>query len=148
MEWLLASLHLLALAVGFGAIIMRATTLRRTPLTGDALKRVFSADNLWGMAAMLWLATGIPRAFFGEGKGTEYYLNNPFFHAKMGLFSLILALEVWPMIRLIQWRVAEKKGNQIDTSSALTFSRISVVQAILLVAMIFTATAMARSLRF
>lgn len=143
-EWFFASLHLLALAVGFGAVIVRSAIFRVTPLTGITLKRLFTADSIWGMAAALWLVSGIPRAFLGLGKGSSYYLNNPAFHAKMGLFILIFALEIWPMIKLIQWRAAEKKGQPIDTSNAKAFSNISIVQAILLVAMVFLATKIAR----
>lgn len=126
-EWLYASLHLLALAVGFGSIIWRATMFRMSDLSGDNLKRLFNADTMWGIAALLWLVTGIPRAFMGMGKGTEYYLDNHFFHAKMGLFIFILLLELWPMITLIKWRIATKKGLAIDLTRARTFSTISAV---------------------
>jgi putative membrane protein len=146
-EWIYASLHLLALASGFGAIVFRAGALRRLP-DATALKQAFNADAIWGMAALLWLVTGVPRAFMGMGKGTEYYLHNHFFHAKMGLFILILLLELWPMITLIKWRVAQKKGQTLDLSRARTFSNISAVQALLLVLMVFAATAMARGYDF
>jgi putative membrane protein len=82
------------------------------------------------------------------GKGNEYYLHNHFFHAKMGLFILILLLELWPMISLIKWRIARKKGLAIDPSLARTFSNISALQAALLVLMVFCATAMARGYSF
>lgn len=143
-EWIYASLHLLALAIGFGALIWRATMFRMPELTGDNLKRLFNADSLWGMAALLWLATGLPRAFLDMGKGNEYYLHNPFFHIKMGLFILILLLELLPMISLIKWRIATKKGIAVDLSQARLFSNISAAQGVLLVLMIFAATAMAR----
>lgn len=144
-EWLYATLHLLALAAGFGAIVFRAAALRR-PLDAAMLKHVFNADATWGMAAMLWLVTGIPRAFIGMGRGTDYYLQNGFFHAKMGLFVLILLLEIWPMVTLIKWRIAQKKGRAMDLSRARTFSNISALQAFLLVIMVFTATAIARGM--
>jgi putative membrane protein len=147
-EWLFASLHLLALAVGFAAISWRARMFRMPDLSGDNLKRLFNADTMWGVAALLWLATGIPRAFMGMGKGNEYYLHNHFFHVKSALFILILLLELWPMITLIKWRIATKKGLALDLSRAPTFSNISIVQALLLVLMVFCATAMARGYNF
>jgi putative membrane protein len=108
------------------------------------LARVFVADNLWGLAAGLWIVTGLWRAFGGIEKGTAYYLNDRVFYVKMGLLFLILLLEIAPMTTLISWRVAIRRGKQIDLKSAAIFARISQVQAVLVVLMVFAATAMAR----
>ncbi|MGH7464604.1 MAG: DUF2214 family protein, partial [Longimicrobiales bacterium] len=56
----------------------------------------------------------------------------------------ILVLEVWPMITLVQWRIRTARGELVDTSRAGAFSRISIIQALLVVGMVFAATAMAR----
>jgi putative membrane protein len=143
--WLLATLHLLALGMGLGAITVRAAALRG-PYDQAGLDRIFRADTLWGLAALVWIATGLWRAFGGVEKGSAYYLASPAFHAKMGLLILILLLEIAPMIALIRWRAAARKGDAPDTGRAATFSAISVVQAILVVAMVFAATAMARGI--
>ena len=139
----LATLHLLALAIGFGAIFLRAEALdeaRRHP----TLKRVFWADNLWGLAAVLWIGTGLWRAFGSLEKGTEYYLGNSFFWLKMGAFTLIFALEILPMVTLMKWRIASRKGRQISIKKAHTLALISRIQLGLLVIMILLATGMTR----
>jgi len=74
---------LIALAIGLGAIWARSLALRGK-LDATGLKRVFYADNWWGIAALLWIVTGLLRAFGGLEKGTEYYLNNWLFLVKMG----------------------------------------------------------------
>src|SRR5262245_60391347 len=102
-RWLVAALHLLALGVGLGAVWMRGRALR-TPLDVIGLRRVFSADALWGAAAGVWIVTGLLRAFAGLEKGTAYYLQNRAFWVKMGLLGCILLLEVWPMITFMRWR--------------------------------------------
>ena len=84
-RWFLAALHLLALGIGLGAIWARSRALGGT-LDAAGLKRVFYADNWWGIAALLWLVTGLLGAFGGLEKGTEYYLTNTLFLIKMGLF--------------------------------------------------------------
>jgi putative membrane protein len=145
-RWIVASLHLLALAIGFGSIVARGRALRGT-LDAGGLSRVFLADTFWGIAAVLWLATGIPRAFAGLEKGTAYYLGSPLFRLKMGVFLLILALEVWPMVTLIRWRIQLRKGTPIDTTPARAMGRISDLEALLVVTMVFIATALARGLR-
>jgi putative membrane protein len=142
-RWLLATLHLLALPVGFGAIWARARALVR--VTGnDGLARVFLPDNLWAVAAVLWIATGLWRAFGGLEKGSFYYLHDHAFHAKMGLLILILLLEIWPMATLIRWRIRARRGLAVDIHVAPLLGRVSYVQALLVVLMVFAATAVAR----
>jgi len=144
-RWLLAALHLVALGIGLGAVWARARALRR-PLDAGGLRRVFYADTWWGIAALVWIATGLLRAFGGWEKGAAYYLRNHVFLTKMGLLALVLALEVWPMVTLIRWRIRQRKGEAVDTGRAPTFALISTIQAALVVAMVFAATAMARGL--
>lgn len=147
LRWVLASLHLVALGVGLGAIVARAGALRGTPV-GPHLSRVLLADALWGGAALLWISTGLWRAFGGVEKGTNYYLHNNAFWIKMSLLGLILALEVWPMITLVRWRRSHAQKQPIDFAPARAMSNISWLQALLVVAMVFAAAAMARGLGY
>jgi putative membrane protein len=64
----------------------------------------------------------------------------------MTIFLVIFLLELWPMITLIKWRGIVRRGGVPETSHARTFSRISALQAALLVVMVLAATAMARGL--
>lgn len=142
-RWLLAALHLLALGIGLGAVWARGRALQGA-LDASGLRRVFYADTWWGVAALLWLGTGLMRAFGGFEKGSLYYLHNHLFWAKMGLFAAIFLLELRPMITLIQWRRDVARGNVPDTRAARRFAQISFLQAALLVLMVLTATALAR----
>jgi putative membrane protein len=143
LRWIIATLHLLALPLGLGAVLARARGLRNARGAAD-LSRAFVADNLWALAAGLWIVTGLWRAFGGLEKGTEYYLNNRVFYVKMGLLALILLLEVLPMTTLVAWRIALRRGKPVDIRAALTLARISHVQAAIVILMVFAATALAR----
>ena len=142
-RWLFAALHLLALGIGLGAVWARGRALQ-AQLDATGVQHVLYADTWWGIAALVWIATGLVRAFGGLEKGTVYYLHNHLFWTKMALLGLILALELGPMLALIRWRVAIKRGAQPDTSAASRFARISFLQAALVVLMVLAATAMAR----
>jgi len=72
----LAGLHLLALGLGLGAVLFRGTALREPP-TAASLTRAFRADTLWGVAAALWIGSGLWRALAGTEKSLQYYLHNP-----------------------------------------------------------------------
>ena len=68
----LAVLHLIALAIGLAAVYGRWRALKRTKTTAD-LPDVFAADNWYGVAVIIWLVTGLVRAFGGYEKTTAYY---------------------------------------------------------------------------
>jgi putative membrane protein len=142
-RWLAAALHLLALGIGLGAVWCRGLALRSS-VDPPALRRVFLADTLWAVAAVLWISTGLWRLLAGLEKGTGYYLQNHLFLTKMGLLALVLVLEVRPMMTLIRWRAASARGDALDTRGAPTMARISFVQAGLIALMVLAATAMAR----
>jgi putative membrane protein len=144
-RWLAASLHLLALGIGLGAVWARGRALRSS-LDAGTLRQVFFADTLWGLAAVLWISTGLWRLLAGLEKGTGYYLQNHLFLTKMALLALVLLLEIRPMITLIRWRKTVSRGEAPDTRAAPLLARISFVQAWLIVLMVFAAAAMARGM--
>ncbi|HUR95709.1 MAG TPA: DUF2214 family protein [Gemmatimonadales bacterium] len=143
MRWLFAAMHLLALGVGLGAVWARARALGGT-LDPAGVRRVLSADTWWGVAAALWISTGLVRLFGGLEKGTGYYLTNHVFLAKMGMLAVILLLELGPMVTFVQWRRQSGGGGPVDTRRAGRFARTSYVQAVLVILMVLAATAMAR----
>jgi len=141
---MLAWLHLLALGIGLGGVWGRARALHdslREPADERALKRALVADTWWGIAAVLWLVTGLWRLLASTEKSTSYYLSNHAFYAKMAMFVAILALEVWPMMTLIRWRMATREPN---TRDAGRIEVISYVECALVIAMVLAAVAMAR----
>jgi putative membrane protein len=145
LSWLVASLHILALGIGLGAILVRARNLQ-TARRRPRLRTILLADNLWAVAGALWLATGLWRAFGGLEKGVEYYLQQPLFHAKLGLFALVVLLEIWPMVNLIKWRRTTRRGEPISLARAQGMARASYAEAILVIVIVFLATAIARGI--
>lgn len=145
LRWVIASIHLLALGIGLGAILTRARNLQ-TARREPRLRSIFLADNLWGLAAVLWLTTGLWRAFGGLEKGAEYYLQHPLFHAKLGLFVLVVLLEIWPMITLIKWRRKKRRGEPVSMAPAKNMARVSYVEAVITIVVVFLATAIARGI--
>jgi putative membrane protein len=143
LRWLLAGLHLVALGLGLGAVWVRGRALS-SRLDERGLHSVFLADMWWGIAAFLWIGTGVWRLLAALEKNPGYYFQNHFFLTKMGLLAIILILEVWPMITLIKWRRQVMAGTLPVTTAAPALARISFAQAVLVVMMVFLASAMAR----
>jgi putative membrane protein len=143
--WFVAAVHLLALGLGLGAIFARARALqavRQRP----RLRTIFYADALWGIAAVLWLVTGLWRAFGGLERGGAYYLQEPLFHAKLGLFGLLVALEIWPMVTLLTWRRKARRGEPVSLARASAMARLSYVETLIVGVIVFLAVGVARGL--
>jgi putative membrane protein len=140
---IVSALHVLAIAIGLPAVYLRGRALK-LPLDANSFRRLFAADAVWGVAAILFVTTGPLRAFAGLEKGTQFYLHSHLFWLKMALFVAIVALEVWPMVTFIRWRAVRGRGRTPDTSRARALYMVNHVQLALAVLMVFVAAFMAR----
>lgn len=125
---------------------LRLRDLSRSLHDGETLARLFRADNLWGLAALLWIATGLVRVFGGLEKSSAFYLRNGFFFVKIGLFVVLLAFEMFPMITFIRWRIARARGTIPPTANAplAVLVRLNDVEIALVVLIAFVASLMSR----
>jgi putative membrane protein len=139
---ILSAIHALTLALGLGAVVARGRALAG-PLDEAGWKRVLAADNLWGVAAILWIASGLARVFFG-GKETDFYWRNGFFWAKLGLFALIFAMELAPMTTFMRVRIALRRGLPVPRVAIGPYRRINEVEIVLVVTIVVAAAFMAR----
>jgi uncharacterized membrane protein len=81
--------------------------------------------------------------FFG-GKEPGFYWRNGFFWIKLGLFRLVFALELAPMITFIRVRGARRRSTPLPTFPLDTYRRINAAEIVLVVAIVFVAASMAR----
>ena len=140
---IISALHILALTIGLPSVYFRGHALKG-PLEPEGLRRLFLADSLWGVAAFLWISTGLLRAFGGLEKGSAFYLASPLFWTKLGLFVAVLALEVWPMVTFIRWRAEVRRARVPDTSPARTLYLLNHIEMALVFVMVFVSSFMAR----
>jgi putative membrane protein len=100
-------------------------------------------DHAWGIAALLWITSGLGRVFFG-GKEPAFYWRNGFFWVKLGLFALVFALELAPMMTFVRVRTAQRRGAALPAFSVEGYRRINTIEVVLVVAIVFVAAFMAR----
>jgi putative membrane protein len=145
---LIAAIHYLALAIGFFGVVVRGLglrRLRRSPQDLEALGGMLRADNAWGVASLLWITTGLWRVFGRVEKAPEFYLRNGFFFLKMGLFLLVFAQEILPMVTFIRWRIARGRGAALAIEPALgRLIGLNDLEVALILLIPFAATLMAR----
>ncbi|CUA97706.1 DUF2214 family protein [Pannonibacter indicus] len=99
----LAGLHHLAVFALFAVLVMELAICLRQTLASEDLKRLALLDLHYGALAVLVLLAGGLRVMYG-GKGADYYLENLFFWAKMGIFLAIGLISILPTLRILSWR--------------------------------------------
>lgn len=138
-----AYLHFIAL-IGTASLLVAEAFLCRPGLQGEALHRLKHVDIAYAGFAVAALLTGAMRLFWGA-KGSAYYLSNPVFHAKFGLFVAVALLSIVPTVRFIGWSKAAR-GNAGFTPAAAAVAgvrRLLALELLVLAAIPLLATLMA-----
>ena len=143
-DLLLASLHHL-LFFGLIAMLVSEAALLRGAVDAVAVQRLAKLDAGYGMTAGLLLAAGLARVFYGI-KGYDFYLHNPWFHAKIGCFVLVGLLSILPTLRFARWRKALRANTTFVPPAAevAAIARIIRFELILVAAILVFAAMMAR----
>jgi len=105
-------LHYIGIMLLMGSLISEHLLLK-PKMTKEQINSLAITDLIYGMSALLVLATGLLRWFF-YGKGSEYYLSNPLFHTKLTLFVILAVLSIFPTIKFLKWRKQVNNGQEPD----------------------------------
>jgi len=107
---LIPYLHYIGIMTLMGSLIAEHLILK-PGLSKPQIKLLAMVDLIYGLSAILVLATGLLR-WFVYGKGNDYYLSNPLFHAKITLFVTIGILSIFPTIKFLKWRRQINNGQE------------------------------------
>ena len=109
------------------------------------MRRLVGIDRGYGLTAGLLLVVGTGRVFHGV-KGSDFYLHNPWFHAKLGAFLLAAALSLWPTLAFVRWRrrAREQPGWLPDPAQVARMRTLIRVELALVAVILVCAAAMAR----
>jgi putative membrane protein len=142
----LAYFHFFAL-IGTVSLLVAEALLCRPGMGGEALHRLQRVDIAYAVFAGLALASGVLRVLWGA-KGSSFYLSNPVFHAKVGLFVLVGLLSIMPTVRFIVWsKAARQSANHVPPPAAVqTVRRFILAQLAGVAALPLLAVLMARGI--
>lgn len=98
---LLAFAHFLCIFSLAGLLAGELAVFRKT-LPADLFGRLRALDRWYGITAGLVIVTGLCRMFFGL-KGTAFYVHNPIFWTKLGLFVVVALLSIAPTVAYLKW---------------------------------------------
>ena len=143
-DLVLAAFHHL-LFFGLISMLVTQSVMLRGRIDGTTLARLGGIDRGYGITAVLLLVVGLLRVFYGI-KGYDFYLHNPWFHAKIGAFVLVAVLSIWPTVRFLRWRKALKADPAFvpTTAEICSLQRIIRFELALIAVIFICAAAMAR----
>ena len=98
---LLAYFHFSAIFLLFAFLTVDAMLLRN-PLDAAAMRLIARVDMWYFAAAILAVASGVMRMFWGA-KGIDFYTANPMFQIKAGLVIAIGILSFPPTMQFMRW---------------------------------------------
>jgi putative membrane protein len=128
-------------------ILAAELALYRQDLTAGQARLLQRLDLYYLLAALLVLATGMTRLLW-YAKDPQYYLDNPVFWIKMGLFLAVALASVVPTIHYLRWSPRLKQGHRPEiTDRQYRHVRAHLWAEVVLVALIpLMAVLMARGI--
>ncbi|MCZ2498960.1 DUF2214 family protein [Xylophilus sp. Kf1] len=144
LESVLAYLHLLAILTLVVFLASQAALCSNDWINEKAVLRLAKIDRVYGIAALLVLATGVARILWGV-KGPAYYGPNWLMHAKVGLFAVIALISIKPTLSYRRWVKTLRAGGGMPAPQEVRGTRrLVMVQAHLLPLIPLAATFLAR----
>ncbi len=138
----LAYLHYAAMVLLFGALYREFQLCRPSGERG-AVVALTKTDLVYFAGALGLLVTGLGRLTFGA-MPADFYLGNPVFHAKMGLFLLVGVMSAWPTMRFMRWRKRANTGIQPSPAELEATRKLILVELCLAALIPLLAVLMAR----
>lgn len=143
-ESILAYLHLLAILAMVVFISSEAALCRVQWLNAAVVERLAKVDLVYGIAAIMVLATGVARTVWGV-KGTSWYWTNPLLHMKLTLFIIVGVISIFPTLTYFRWRKALRATGALPTDADIRKTRkLVMVQAHLIALIPLVAVFLAR----
>jgi len=143
-EAILAYLHLLAILTMVVFVSSEAALCRVQWLNAAVVERLAKVDRVYGIAAIMVLATGVARTVWGV-KGTSWYWTNPLLHVKLTLFIVVGVISIFPTLTYLRWRKTLRATGNLPAEAEIQKTRkLVMVQAHLIALIPLVAVFLAR----
>jgi putative membrane protein len=138
-------LHFVFALILTGALVAEAFVLR-LPVDGRVARLLLRIDLFYGVSAVGVILAGIARVLWGA-KGAAYYMDQPFFWAKMATFLVIGLISIAPTRAFLRWvKRAGEPGFAVAEADAKKMRRLVMIELHLLALVPLFAALMARAI--
>ncbi|MBV9221069.1 MAG: DUF2214 family protein [Methylobacteriaceae bacterium] len=127
------------------AALAAELALSGSAMNAAQIRRLGQIDAAYGIIAGLVVVAGVSRLLWGA-KGSDYFVQNPVFWAKMATFVAVGLLSVPPTIRILRWRRLSREDPSFvpDAQELRLVRRFMHAQAMLIPLILIFAAAMVR----
>lgn len=130
-----AYLHYISIFALFALLTVEHVLFKPDRLDAQRARTLIRIDIAYGATAGVVLLTGFARVLW-FAKGTDYYLQNFLFHAKVGLFILVGLISILPTFTFLNWRPALLAGQAPQLSPGRAKAVIMTIRLELLLLLI------------
>ena len=117
-------LHFLAIFGLAGALIIENAAISRT-ITSEDARNLAKVDAIYAVCALFVLLFGLV-LWFGVGKPSVFYSDNPLFIAKLGLFIIIALVSIYPTLFMLKHRKSMEPAISVP-ASVIWLMRIELI---------------------
>lgn len=126
---LIRYIHFLGILFLFATLFSQNLLIRRE-VSIQQFKKIAVIDGIYGLSALVVLATGLLQ-WFAVGKPAVFYSSNPVFIAKVSIFILVGLLSIYPTVAFARKRKITENKIQIPKSIIMVI-RIEMLLVIIL----------------
>jgi putative membrane protein len=129
LEAILAALHVVAILTFVVFLSSQAALCRTEWMNAAVVERLARLDVIYGVAAVLLIASGLARLFWGV-KGMSWYVSQPLFHIKITIVVAMALLSIWPSIMFRRWlRNLRATGAMPEATEVKKVRRLVMIQS-------------------
>lgn len=147
-EVLLAYTHILGILIIFIALFVENMAIANN-MTVKEMKRLTKADAWYGMGSIVMLITGFMRIYL-VGKPSDYYWEHHLFLTKLGIFTVVGLISIYPSIQFVKLnrKLKIEGATTFEWADASKFKTIARLQLGLLLTLPFLANMIARGVGY
>lgn len=108
LEIFLRYVHFVSIFAIVSALVAEHLLLKKE-MTPAEIKRLSIIDAVYGLAALTLLGVGLTLWLGGHGKPADFYTHNWIFLLKVGLFTIVGLLSIYPTVFFINKRKSSEE---------------------------------------
>lgn len=143
---LIKYLHFIGIFLVVGALFAEAWIVKDS-MSRAQIKRLGNIDGIYGLASMITVAAGLILWLSDIGKPPEFYQDNGLIYLKLGIFTLVGLLSIYPTVFFAKQRHSKKNRNAEElVQIPRTIKTLVIIELILVFTLPFWAAMMAQGI--
>lgn len=139
-------LHFIGIFLVVGSLFAEAWMLK-SAMSRAEIKQLGSVDGIYGLASLITVAAGLVLWLSDIGKPAEFYQTNGLVYLKLGIFTLVGLLSIFPTIFFAKQKYSKKHpdaGEVVEIPKAI--KALVIVELLLVFTLPFWAAMMAQGI--